>query len=169
MSETDSKRLDDSKGLDCDGVFIDLTKERIEQEISNISADETKSSIIIGVIAAIFGIIFTVERYLSLLLSNVYVWIPIIFLLIAFSCSILVLIPRTRLWLIKPRETNNDYATQEIDELKKTIKKELIENFEKIEKARKYSPWLIMAGFAALIIGTIGIFIAMLIIIHYNL
>ena len=76
MVDEKPKEVKDSS-IDNDEIFISLTKERIDQEISNLSADETKASIIIGVVAAVFGITFTVKEYLEFLLVNGCAWTSI--------------------------------------------------------------------------------------------
>ena len=55
-------------------MIIDQTNLRIQEELSNLSADELKASIIVGVVPAIFGLLAAVAStiFAKILLMFVY-------------------------------------------------------------------------------------------------
>lgn len=171
QDNSSSDKLKSSELAEYDNIIIDLTKDRISQELDNINSDDTKASIIIGVVSAIFGLLSISEyiQYFQKIFSEsssviVSILLPILFLVISFGLSLKVIMPRDRLQLVDPRSTNNDYANLTSSELQKTLKNELIENFEFIERARKYDPVCIFLSFCFLITGTIGILIILIMI-----
>lgn len=171
------KKINPEKSLndgpeEFDKVIIDLTRERISQEFDNVAADELKGSIIIGAAAAIIGITLTVSNYTKFLFSTssqqfptfLLSWIPLGLIALSFLCGIVLVYSREKIRLIKPRETNNDYSEFSPNDLRKQLKKELIENFEFIENGRKCSWFFVNAGFMFLIAGVTGIFITLILI-----
>lgn len=149
----------DTKSEEHDDVMIDLTKDRIQQELSNISSDELKSSFLVGISATLLGILFAIGPFNELINTNSLAWIPIILLAVNCLIQIAILFPRLRMKLMLPRETNDDFGNNELPELKKAIKNKLIENFEFIAKERKYDGNVIRIGFI-LLMTSIVIFIA---------
>ena len=161
MTDQEEKSLPkDTKSEEHDDVIIDLTKDRIQQELSNISADELKSSFLVGISATLLGILFAIGSFNELIIANRLSWTPIVIL--AFNCFLQlgILFPRSRLRLVKPRETNDEFGNKELPELKKAIKDTLIENYEYIAKERKYDGHIIRIGFVALMASIVS-FIAL--------
>lgn len=149
----------DTKSEEHDDAMIDLTKDRIQQELSNISSDELKSSFLVGISATLLGILFAIGPFNDLIKTNNLAWIPIILLVLNCLIQIGILFPRSRMKLMLPRQTNDDFGNKDLPELKKAIKDRLIENYEYIAKERKYDGNIIRIGFI-LLMASVVIFIA---------
>jgi hypothetical protein len=153
--------------------IIRETKERINQELQNMSADELKSNVVAAT-SVVFAILLISEflRIYStidveiLWLPLILVSVTIVILFISFLNGIKVLFPRSdrfNLWL--PRSTNESYAERKIQnqrEIQKEFKEELIHNFESIELARKIDGYFLTWGYALLIGGSLISFITLL-------
>lgn len=154
-----------------DDIVIHHTEERIRQELDNLSASELKASIIVGVVPTIFGLLvsFRLDFFTNAIKnpsieSTLPIFIILGFLVAAFVFALKVIIPRERLWLWKPRESNNHYSNMNDISVKKELKEELIQNFEIIAASRQKDARHIIVGYFCLIIGSAGIFITFLIL-----
>lgn len=159
MADQEDKPLpNDTKSELHDDEIIDITNDRIQQELTNISADELKSSFLIGISATLLGILFTIGSFNDLIKENILNWAPIALLMLNCIIQIAILFPRDRLMLMIPRILNDDYGNKELSELKKEIKNSLIKNFEYIANSRRYDGNVIRLGFG-LLFASIVIFI----------
>jgi len=79
MTDQEEKSLPkETKSEEHDNVIIDLTKDRIQQELSNISSDELKASFLVGISATLLGILFAIGSFNELIKASNFAWIPII-------------------------------------------------------------------------------------------
>jgi hypothetical protein len=170
--EHDGKKLDDKEIKDSqidgfDDVIIKQTNERLNQEFSNLSSLETKAGILIAAIAAILTITFTglgITQIVTLVKQNFYGFIPVIvsvaFFALSFVIPLVIIIPRTKLELLDPRTINNElYQENNLDEVKKQIKHNLITSFEEIEKIRNKETFAIKCSFIFLGLGSLCLII----------
>lgn len=156
-----------------DDFIIEQTKERLTQELDNLSADEMKANVVVGV-SVIFAIL-GVSQYLQIYedinsalvgYTLILFTITLITLLSSFFHALKVLYPRKKrfdLW--NPRESNNDYSIRAVNatmsQIKKEYKEEIIKNYETILDAREKDAEHLKWGYIFLIIGTISIFITL--------
>lgn len=149
-----------------DDLIINQTNIRIQEELSNLSADELKASIIVGVIPTIFGLlaVFRFETYSHIFsimsFNSIILLVPLGILVTSFFFGLRVLLPRGRFDLWIPRDSNNEYSKLTISQTKKKLKEERIEDFEDIEKSRKTDAVFLVVGYLLLFVGSVGIFIA---------
>jgi len=140
---------------------------RINQELSNVSADELKANAL-AAIAVIFAILSVSQNWIYLEENrHWFIFLPFFtalgLLVISFIFAIIVLRPRKRFDLWLPRDSNNFYAEKNLTTTTRLIKEELITSFEGIERSRDKDRKFIKYGYILLVFGSIGILMTMLI------
>jgi len=166
-----SNQSDKENPEEIDDFIINNTKERIDQELQNVAADELKANILAGTSIILLILSFT-EYFQGITkhaMSNSDILLTLILSLIAlalaFVCGIFIIFPRNRLQLWKPRESNDEYAAKNITEFSKTekreFKEEIIKNFEVIESSRGKDGIFLRFGYATLSFGVIMSFITL--------
>ncbi len=170
-----------SLSSEMDDFIIEQTKERLTQELNNLSADEMKANVVVGV-SVIFAIL-GVSQYLQIYedinsalvgYTVILFTITLITLLFSFFHALKVLYPRKKrfdLW--NPRESNNDYSIRAVNatmsQVKKDYKEEIIKNYETILDAREKDAGHLKWGYIFLIIGSISIFITLFVSKSYGI
>lgn len=153
--------LSESSEPEFDDVIINQTNIRIQEELNNLSADELKASVIVAIVPAIFGILsaLTLDTFVSIFKNpnwyDVFLLIPFGLLIFAFVLAAKVIFPRTRFELWDPRDSNNEYSILKIADVKKTLKKERIEDFESIKGSRDKDAKNLKIGYVFLILGAV--------------
>lgn len=146
-----------------DKIIIDQTNVRIQEELSNLSADELKASVIVGVVPAIFGLLAAIAHPVFTQIIADPNWydlllvIPFTILLISFMSALKVIFPRTRFDLWEPRDSNNEYASLSLATLNQKLKKERISDFESIRDSRDKDATHLKVGYILLILGSLSL------------
>ncbi len=165
--KSDNKEIKDSQIDGFDDIIIKQTNERLGQEFSNLASVETKASVLIVATAAILSMIFTGSLLTTInthIEHNYYGLIPAAFasafFALAFVIPLIVLFPRTKLELLDPRTINNELCEKDdLEEVKRQIKNNLITSFEEIEKIRNKENLAIKLSFLFLGIGSLCLII----------
>ncbi len=163
MENTEKNKNSDSEK---DDLVIRLTQDRIQQELSNLSADELKANVLAG-ISVIFAIL-AVSEMLNFF-KNEPEWyfilpyfVGLTLVVAAFVYGIVVLRPkddRFELWL--PKESDEEYKEKTVTEVKKSIKDDLISNFETIVNSRDRDAIYIKSGYKFLLFGSLAMLISL--------
>lgn len=126
---------------DFNEMSISLFSQRISDELSNISAYETKASIVIASSLAVLGILFTNQNFSSMsIISEFYtklikagIVVPFV---LSFFFGLYIVMPRERLSLVIPRNFNNNYGLKKKSKYLEDLKHSLIKNVEFMEDSR---------------------------------
>jgi len=146
-------------------MIIDQTNLRIQEELSNLSADELKASVIVGVVPAIFGLLAAVAStifakiFQNFTIYNMAIFLPFGLLIISFFLALKVIFPRTRFDLWEPRDSNNEYSALKIEDATKKLKEERIEDFESIRDSRDKDATNLKYGYVLLIFGSLSLLV----------
>ena len=156
-----------STSIDLTKIITRHTVERINQELSNVSADELKANAL-AAIAVIFAILSVSQNWIYLEENrHWFIFLPFFtalgLLVISFIFAIFVLRPRKRFELWLPRDSNNYYAEKNLTTTRRMIKEELIISFEGVVISRDKDRKFIKFGYIFLLFGSIGILMTMLI------
>jgi len=162
----------DSKS-DIDDLFIKLTQERTTQELNNLSADEMKVNVLVGV-SVIFAVI-AISGNLDFINANLDCFLLIPFfggwatIIFSFILGMIILKPRKyRFTLWDPEKSKNYYDQMSIQDARKKIKAELIEFYKTIKESRLSDSKFIKFGFYLLFGGSIVILITSLLIKFFD-
>lgn len=140
-------------------IIITQTNERISQELSNLSADELKANVLAG-IAPFFALLAVSQNWQFFNPDSWYIAVPflitVITLVIAFLLALFILRPKAAFDLWDPVSSNEEYSKMITIEAKETLKHDLIEAYNSIEKSREKLSKLIKLGYSLLIGGSVG-------------
>ncbi len=144
-----------------DDLLIEHTKERISQELSLFSSLETKAGIMLSTLFILSTLLLSTSLITtfgqSIQNNNLLIGILIpalCFFIVPVVTAFTVLVPRKKYDFLDPVTMNNDASGMSIDEIKHTLRHNLIEGFEDLQQERQKDSKKILLGFVCLGIGS---------------
>lgn len=152
-----------------DDLLIQIINERIQQEFSNLSADELKSNVLAAtsVLFAVLAIssnlkIFLLDYNFTILYIGYFGSLAI--LITSFILAIYVIQPKKDKWDLWDPESSVKayYAMDDLTEIKRLIRNELVVIFDDIQTSREKYGGHLRLGYSLLVIGSIIMLITLI-------
>jgi hypothetical protein len=188
--ETNPNKIKDSNVDGFDDLIIDITQNRINQELAFSNSIQTRAGVLIAFVGVVIGILFTGGGLKTLTDTVINQAIPVFqqnapmmpfllslisamagptFLIVSIYPAFVVLAYTRKLCFINPSEVNNTLRSISLKNSKHEIKSKLLKDFQSIKNENSIRSTTLTKTYRLVIIGIATISIPFIIVGGYHL